>query len=305
MGKFKVPNTYVIIFAALAMCCVATWLVPGGNPQTWQLFSALFEGFSRQADIIAFVLIIGGAFWVLNSTKAMDEGIAKFIGSLTRLERFSLVRRLGVGNIVITLVMLMFGLFGALFGMSEETIAFVAVVIPLAKSLGYDEITGVCMVYLAAHVGFAGAMLNPFTVGIAQGMAGLPLFSGMEYRILCWAVLMSVAIAFTLWYANRIRKPIAPQQLDLKDTDKERKGSGVRAWICYGILAVVMFVFAALYADSCLIKLGQSQYAAPWLLWLVAALFALISLFALRSSTKMFILNLLMFSIVYLIVGAM
>jgi uncharacterized ion transporter superfamily protein YfcC len=66
-----------------------------------------------------------------------------------------------------------------------------------------------------------------------------------------------------------------------------------------------MFAFAALYADSCLIKLGQSQYAAPWLLWLVAALFALISLFALRSSTKMFILNLLMFTIVYLIVGAM
>ena len=118
MGKFKVPNTYVIIFAALAMCCVATWLVPGGNPQTWQLFSALFEGFSRQGDIIAFVLIIGGAFWVLNSTKAMDEGIAKFIGSLTKLERFRLVRKLGAGNIVITLVMLMFGLFGALFGMS-------------------------------------------------------------------------------------------------------------------------------------------------------------------------------------------
>ena len=68
---------------------------------------------------------------------------------------------------VITLVMLLFGLFGAVFGMSEETIAFVAVVIPLARSLGYDDFTGVCMVYVAAHVGFAGAMLNPFTIGIS------------------------------------------------------------------------------------------------------------------------------------------
>lgn len=304
MGRLKVPNTYVIIFAALFICCVATWIVPGGNPQTWQLFSALFDGFSRQAEIIAFVLIIGGAFWVLNSTKAMDEGIAKFITSITKLERFSIVRKLGVGNIVITLVMLMFGLFGALFGMSEETIAFVAVVIPLAKSLGYNEITGVCMVYVAAHVGFAGAMLNPFTVGIAQGMADLPLFSGLEYRILCWIVLMAVAIAFTLWYANKIRKPVQEVPVTEAACDK-KKGSGIRAWICYGILTVVMAVFAFLYASDCVVTLGQSKFAAPWLLWVVTALFAVVSVYALRTSTKMFILNLLMFTIVYLIVGAM
>lgn len=304
MGKIKVPNTYVIIFAALFICCIATWLVPGGNPQTWQLFSAMFEGFSRQAEIIAFVLIIGGAFWVLNATKAMDEGIAKFIAAVTRLERFSIVRKLGVGNIVITLVMLMFGLFGALFGMSEETIAFVAVVIPLAISLGYDAITGVCMVYVAAHVGFAGAMLNPFTVGIAQGMAELPLFSGLEYRILCWLVLMTIAIAFTLLYANKIRKPVHAQEM-VQETSIKKEGSSIRAWVCYGILTAVMIVFAALYASDCVITLGQSKFEAPWLLWTVTGLFAVISVFALRSSTKMFILNLLMFTIVYLIVGAM
>ena len=160
-------------------------------------------------------------------------------------------------------------------------------------------------VYLAAHVGFAGAMLNPFTVGIAQGMADLPLFSGLEYRILCWVVLMAVAIAFTLWYANRIRKPMSPQLQNQPEVKVEKKGSGIRAWICYGILTVVMYGFAWLYADGCVIKLGQSQYAAPWLLWVVSGLFGIISIFALRTSTKMFILNLLMFTIVYLIVGAM
>ena len=304
MRKLKVPNTYVIIFAALFICCVATWLVPGGNPQTWQLFSAMFEGFSRQAEIIAFVLIIGGAFWVLNATKAMDEGIAKFIHAVTKLERFSFVRKLGVGNIVITLVMLMFGLFGALFGMSEETIAFVAVVIPLAISLGYDAITGVCMVYVAAHVGFAGAMLNPFTVGIAQGMAELPLFSGLEYRILCWVVLMAIAIAFTLWYANKIRKPVQ-MSIKAEEISVKKEGSSLRAWVCYGILTIVMIVFSVLYASDCVITLGQTKFEAPLLLWVVTGLFAVISVFALRSSTKMFILNLLMFTIVYLIVGAM
>ena len=144
MGKIKVPNTYVIIFSVVAVAALSTWLVPGGNPQTWQIFSALYEGFSRQAGIIAFVLVIGGAFWIVNSTKAVDEGIMKFIAKVSALEKYTLVRKIGVGNIVIVLVMLLFGLFGAVFGMSEETIAFVAVVIPLAKSLGYDEIVGVC-----------------------------------------------------------------------------------------------------------------------------------------------------------------
>ena len=144
--KLKVPNTYVIIFSVLILCAVSTWLVPGGKPQTWQVLSALYEGFSKQAGIIAFVLIIGGAFWLINSTKAVDDGIMRFIRFVQRLERYQMVHRLGVGNIVIVLVMLLFGLFGAVFGMSEETIAFVAVVIPLARSLGYDNFVGVCMV---------------------------------------------------------------------------------------------------------------------------------------------------------------
>lgn len=307
MAKIRVPNTYVIIFTVLLVCAVATWLVPGGEPQTWQVFSALYEGFSQQAGIIAFVLIIGGAFWVVNSTKAVDEGIMKFISKVQSLERFALVRKLGVGNIVITLVMLLFGLFGAVFGMSEETIAFVAVVIPLARSLGYDDFVGVCMVYVAAHVGFAGAMLNPFTIGIAQDMASLPLFSGIEYRIICWAVLMVVTIAFVLWYARRVRKPVGQSASDgaPAQAEAESAASPVRAWICYAALCVVLILFSVFYADGCTIKLGQASYDAPWLMWVLTGLFASVSFFALRNSIRMFILDLLMFTIVFLVVGAM
>ena len=306
MGRLKVPNTYVIIFTVLLVCAVATWLVPGGEPQTWQVFSALYEGFSQQAGIIAFVLIIGGAFWVVNSTKAVDEGIMKFISKVQNLERFSLVRRLGVGNIVITLVMLLFGLFGAVFGMSEETIAFVAVVIPLARSLGYDDFVGVCMVYVAAHVGFAGAMLNPFTIGIAQGMAELPLFSGIEYRVFCWVVLMLIAITFVLWYANKTRKPLEIKEVSSEDSEKaEVTVSKLRAWICYAALTVVLVLFSVFYASDCVIKLGESSFHTPWLLWVATGLFALLSFVSLRNSVKMFILNMLMFTIVFLVVGAM
>ena len=308
MSKFKVPDTYVIIFVVIAICAVSTWFVPGGNPQTWQVFSALYEGFSQQAGIIAFVLIIGGAFWVVNSTKAVDEGIMAFISEVRTLERFSIIRKLGVGNIVIVLIMLLFGLFGAVFGMSEETIAFVAVVIPLAKSLGYDEVVGVCMVYVAAHVGFAGAMLNPFTIGIAQDMSGLPLFSGIEYRTFCWVVLMAITIVFVLWYASKVRRKNAFAEVHnaasgpVEATDVLPKRN---AWISFVILSVVTVLFSVFYAGNCSIKLGQSVYEAPWLLWVIEVLFILSSIVSLRKSARMYILNLLMFTIVYMVVGVM
>lgn len=288
------------------VCAVSTWFVPGAEPQTWQVFSAIYDGFSQQAGIIAFVLVIGGAFWVVNSTKAVDEGIMKFIAKVQELERFPLIRRLGSGNIVITLIMLLFGLFGAVFGMSEETIAFVAVAIPLAKKLGYDEFVGVCMVYVAAHVGFAGAMLNPFTIGIAQDMSDLPLFSGIEYRIVCWFILMTIAIAFTLWYASRIRKPIVVTEDAVDETAVVMEnGSGIKAWVCFAILLVVLVLFSVFYASDCVISVGQKSFAAPWLLWVLTGLFALVSVLALRRSARFFILDMLLFCILFMVTGVM
>ena len=319
MGKIRVPNTYVIIFAVILLAALATMLIPGGVPQTWQVFSAIYEGFSQQAGIIAFVLIIGGAFWVVNSTKAVDEGIMKFIGKVQHLERYSLIRKAGVGNIVIVLVMLLFGLFGAVFGMSEETIVFVAVVIPLAKSLGYDEFIGVCMVYVAAHVGFAGAMLNPFTIGIAQDMAGLPLFSGIEYRVVCWLILMTIAVAFVLWQAGKVKKQRFGANASHSEVNAMQSGdnteneaildvqssSKTRSWICFAAITASLLLFAWNYAADCVIKVGSAEIHTPWLLWAANALFVLFSLISIKASTRMYILNMLMFTIVYLVIGVM
>lgn len=309
MSKIKVPNTYVIIFTVILLSAVSTWFIGGGEPQTWQVFSALYEGFSQQAGIIAFVLVIGGAFWVVNSTHAVDDGIRRFIVKVQGLEKYALVRKLGVGNIVITLIMVLFGIFGAVFGMSEETIAFVAVVIPLARSLGYDDFVGVCMVYVAAHVGFAGAMLNPFTIGIAQDMSGLPLFSGIEYRVFCWLVLMAITITFVLWYAGRVRnKSVLSAEYQGYKSEaavQEEEPSKRNSWISYFLILISLILFCVFYASGCVIKVGQMECSAPWLFWVVSGIWAVVSAVALRDSVKMYILSLLMSTIVFLVIGVM
>lgn len=303
MGKLKVPNTYVIIFFVLLICTVSTWLVPGAAPQTWQVFSALYEGFSQQSGIIAFVLIIGGAFWMVNSTKAVDAGILKFMKRVGTLERFAIVRKIGVGNMIMVLIMLLFGLFGAVFGMSEETIAFVAVMIPVARSLGYDEFIAVCMVYVAAHVGFAGAMLNPFTVGIAQDMSGLPLFSGIEYRTICWGILMLVTILYVVIKAGRNRCPMSDEGTRIDCV--EEKSSGIGAWICYFAIMASLLMFSIYYSADCTINLGKVTFHTPYLLWILDVLFCLSGFWTIRKSRQMFILNLLIFTVIFMIVGVM
>ncbi len=224
------------------------------KPQTWQIFSAFYKGFISMSHIIVFILMIGGAFWIMNETKAIDVGIFSFLGFTRRMERFRLVKRMGVNNIIITLIMIIFSLFGAIFGMSEETIAFAVIFVPLAISMGYDSIVGVALCYFAAHVGFAGAILNPFTVGIAQGLASVPLFTGIEYRTLCWIIITSVSIVIILLYAARIRKN--PEKSPMYEADEywRKKGNAhieeikyhtpLSAWITAILTATVLIIFA-------------------------------------------------------------
>ena len=226
----KIPHTYVIVFLIIIVVAILTWFIPAGEfehtqkilpdgssrtvivegsyhhvdnaPQTWQVFSSIFKGFVNKSEIIIFILLIGGAFWIMNSTKSIDVGIMAFLRVTKKMERSRILKKIGVNNIVMILIMLMFSAFGAIFGMSEETIAFIIIMVPLAISMGYDSITGVCLVYVAAHMGFAGAILNPFTIGIAQGLSDLPIFSGIEYRLICWLVINSIGFFFILRYAN-------------------------------------------------------------------------------------------------------
>lgn len=337
----KVPHTYTIISVVILICAALSWVIPAGeyaretrvvngtertvivdhsfhaveqSPQSWQVFGALLDGFEKQAGIIAFLLIIGGAFQVMNSSRAIDAGIFSFLRAAGRFERYGLLRWLGVNNMVISLVIVLFSLFGAVFGMSEETLAFVIIIIPLAISMGYDSITGLCMVYVAAHVGFSGAILNPFTIGIAQGLSDLPLFSGLGYRLFCWVVLTALLIAFVLRYAARIKRD--PRLSPMYEADaywRERHESaggevvavatGRSARVVYGLILLALVLFSIRYPMSSF-AVGQEMAHFP-AVPLFTALYALTGWMGLRKSNQLFILNLLGYTIVFLIIGVM
>ena len=162
------------------------------------LFISPIKGFIDAAYIIAFLFVVGGAFAVIQKTGA----ITAFIHNLA--VKFGDNRALR--TLLIPVIMVVFSLAGAVFGMCEEVMPFVLIFIPLALSLGYDTITGVAIPFVGAAAGFAGAFFNPFTVGIAQGIAGLPLYSGFLFRFIIWTLGTLIAILFVMRYAARVHK---------------------------------------------------------------------------------------------------
>ncbi len=334
----KVPHTYVIVFTLIVLAAITTWFVPGGEyvkevgvvdgieksemvfkqiesqPQTWEVFSAMVNGFKKGAGIIVFILMIGGAFWIMNDSRAIDVGILSFLDFVKKLDRYKFIRWIGANNIILVLIMLMFSIFGAVFGMSEETIAFMIVLVPLAISMGYDSITGVGIVFVAAGLGFAGAVLNPFTIGIAQGLADLPLFSGFEYRLVCWFIINLIGFAYILWYARKVKKnPLASPVYEEDAYWRKRTAGQVEgidaktsktAWAVYGATVIALMLFSIKYPVSTL-KMGGGEGVTWPVLPVLSGLFAITSLLALRNKVHFFILNLLGYTIVFLIVGVM
>lgn len=336
----KIPHTYVIVFAIVVISALLTWIVPGGmfdrqivsvnginrnvvipgsfqftgnNPQTWQVFSALFDGFVDKADIIIFILIIGGAFWIMNESKAIDVSIQSILRFSKRIEKNPLIRKIGADNLIFILIMTMFSIFGAVFGMSEETIAFVIIFVPMAVKMGYDSIIGVSLCFVAAALGFAGAILNPFTIGIAQGLSNLPLFSGIQYRMFCWLIINFTGFIFILRYARSIKKNplISKVRIDDEYWRNRQENSDLKikyytpasAWIIYFILLIVLAVFSW-YLPVTDMTIGNSATSFP-ALPVLTVLFGITGWPALRKSVHFFIINLLIFTILILITGVM
>jgi len=219
----KVPDVFVIVFSLIVFAAVLTWVLPGGSyerrevevggstrevvdpdsfthqpsrPQVVEIFTAPVNGFLRHGimEIVVFIFLVGGSFYILNETGAITAGIQKLVRALKGRE-----------FLVIPVVMTVFSLFGAAFGMCEEAIPFVLIFVPMAIALGYDSIVGICLTFLAAGVGFAGAFLNPFTLQIAQGLSGVQPVSGWGYRVVVWAVATTVTITWVMVYAARIK----------------------------------------------------------------------------------------------------
>ena len=145
--------------------------------------------------VMAFILIIGGAFGIIMRTGVIEAGMLKLIVKMKHQQ-----------ILILPVMVLLFSLAGAVFGMGEEAIAFALILVPMMVAMGYDAITGVLVTYLATQVGFATSWMNPFSVAIAQGIAGIPILSGSLYRIIMWAIFTIALMIFSTLYAKYISK---------------------------------------------------------------------------------------------------
>jgi uncharacterized ion transporter superfamily protein YfcC len=242
MKKIRLPHTLVLIYIMVVLTAVATWIIPGGQYERVEkdgrlmpvagsftytarqpqglaaLFVSPARGFVDAAAIIVIIFIVGGAFSVIQKTGAITaviHNLAFKFGESRALRTF-----------LIPVTMVVFSLGGAVWGMCEETMPFILIFVPLALSLGYDTITGVAIPFVGAAAGFAGAFFNPFTVGIAQGIAGIPLYSGLGYRLAIWAVGTAIAVIIVMRYAARILKDPAKSPTFEEDRVKRSKLMG-------------------------------------------------------------------------------
>jgi uncharacterized ion transporter superfamily protein YfcC len=216
--KTREINVFVLLTIVLAIALILTYVVPAGEyqrteidgrsvvvPNTYKhvesaslnlmdFASSFHKGMVEAADIIFFVLIIGGSFGIIVSTGAIEAFILSASRKLGNKEKW-----------LIPFMMLFFAIGGSLIGMAEETLVYIPILISLALSLGFDVITGTAIVLVGASIGFTTAVMNPFTVGVAQGIAKLPMFSGIGFRIVLFIIMYIVGAWFVYRYAAKVK----------------------------------------------------------------------------------------------------
>lgn len=236
---FQVPHTYAILFFIIVLVALATYVVPAGEFERmkdevsgktivvagsyktvepdpvsfFEVFKAVPIGMEKGASIIFYIFIVGGAFGIIRATGAIEAGIGKAVGKLEGREK-----------LLIPASMFLFSIGGFSFGMAEESIIFVPIGILLARAMGFDAITGTAMITLGAASGFIGGMLNPFTVGVAQSIAEVPLFSGLVFRTCVYVAILSFGIWYVMRYAYKVKKD--PQQSVVADLELKAKTEG-------------------------------------------------------------------------------
>lgn len=173
------------------------------------MFEGLVTGdkWGSAVGIVAFILVIGGAFGIIMRTGAIDAGIYEFINRVKTNQ-----------GLVIPLLFILFSLGGAIFGMSEEAIPFAMIIIPFVIAMGYDSLVGVAITFVATQVGNATSWMNPFGVAIAQGIAGVPVLSGAPFRMVMWVILTGASVIYVTLYARKIKKD--PTKSIVYETDQ-------------------------------------------------------------------------------------
>ncbi|ADL13437.1 YfcC family protein [Acetohalobium arabaticum] len=232
--KFKAPDAIVLIVALLIVTSIFTYLLPAGeynrivDPETgrkivevgsyhqvadravsaWGLLQSIPKGMNKAASIINFLLIIGGIFGILEAT-----------GSIEKLMSLAINKLKGKERLVVPVILTAWALGGAIIGNFEESLAFIPLQITLTLALGFDSILGVALALCGVGVGYVAAILNPFTVGIAQEIAGVPMFSGVGFRAVVFITFVAVTIIYLYRYAGKIKDN--PELSPVYEIDKD------------------------------------------------------------------------------------
>ncbi|NZA25267.1 YfcC family protein [Luteimonas sp. SJ-92] len=221
MPRFlRVPHTLVLLFAMMMVALVSTWVLPQGEfqtvddgkghalvvPGTYQqaeertvlsplaLFTVVPRALAAAQDIIFFVLIVGGAIAVLRASRLIDAVLGWIL------------RRVGHSpNLLIVIGMSVFAIGSGTIGVAEEYIPFAAMLIALCLAMRMDVMTAMGIMICGYGIGYGVAALNPFTVIIAQGVAGLPPTSGWEYRLALFVPFVAIGVHHVWSYARRVR----------------------------------------------------------------------------------------------------
>ena len=213
----------------------------GGQGMLNYVFEGLTSGdkWGSAVGIVAFILVIGGAFGIVMRTGAVDAGIHAMIR-----------RTKGREIVLIPVLFTLFSLGGAVFGMGEEAIPFAMVIVPLTIAMGYDAVVAVCVTYCPTQIGFGTSWMNPFGLAIAQGIAGVPVMSGAGFRIVMWIVFTAAGILFTMAYAHKIRKnPLASvaYESDAYYRDQMTQGDDKEVPFTFGQALVLLVVLATIF----------------------------------------------------------
>ena len=234
--KFVFPNTYVIIILMMIVAVLLTWIIPSGEfervkdevskqsiiiPGTFKyiennpisLFKIpvyIMKGLAKASDIVFLVIIVGGAFNIIIETGMFQS----FAGRLTKIFSNKEVLIIPVFSTIFALACTTMGV--------NTFIGFAPIAVIIARSIGYDAIVGVSMVALGGAIGFSTGTFNPFTTGVAQSLAGLPIFSGLGYRFVCLVVFLVVTNIYIIWYAKKIKaNPEASVVYEMEQENKK------------------------------------------------------------------------------------
>ena len=230
--KFSLPSTPVLLFLIIVVIMILTYVIPAGtyervfdeasgrnvvdpasfqyveqspvNP--WKMFVSIPDAFVEVGNII--FLIAFGFFWVYSvmQSGALTSAINKLLGSKAKDSK-----------LFIPICMFIFAIAGSTYGELETVYGLVPIFVALAIALGYDAIVGLCMCFVGVATGFASATTNAFTIGVAQSIAELPIFSGLVYRWIIFFVQYAVMTFMVMRYANKVKKN--PEASYVKDCD--------------------------------------------------------------------------------------